>query len=157
MTVRLEYYITGLQVRYITDIEICRQTMLTSDIVCCIFTCRPHRMHEMRPIAIDDPGRLSVCLSRGFAVQTRLNGSTSFLWRGLLGTQGALCLTGVPIYPTDSMRLSPNYFGQLFTPTRHVLRSNIDRDLLNCFHSHAWQMHYRLQLAKQAVVPDLTN
>jgi len=43
---------------------------------------RPHRMHKVQTIAIDDPGRLSVCLSRGFAVQTRINGSRSCLvWR----------------------------------------------------------------------------
>jgi len=41
---------------------------------------RPHRTHEMRPIAIDDPGVChSLCLSRGWDVQKRLNGSRSYL------------------------------------------------------------------------------
>jgi len=34
-------------------------------------------LHELQTIAKDDSERLSVCLSRGFAVQTRLNGSRS--------------------------------------------------------------------------------
>jgi len=38
---------------------------------------RLRQMHERRTIAIDDPGRLSAGLSRGFAVQKRLNGSES--------------------------------------------------------------------------------
>jgi len=40
---------------------------------------RPNGMHDMQTIAVDDPARLLVCLSRGFAVQTRLNGSGSCL------------------------------------------------------------------------------
>jgi len=41
----------------------------------------------MRPIAIDDPGRLSGCMSRGFAVQTWINGLRSCLGWRLLETQ----------------------------------------------------------------------
>jgi len=44
---------------------------------------RSRQMQEMLTDAVDDPGRLSVCLlmaSRGFAVQTWLNGSRSCLW-----------------------------------------------------------------------------
>jgi len=67
---------------------------------------RPHRMHEMRTIAIDDPGRLSVCikvlslsvsLSLGFAVPTRLNGSRSCLGWRLLGTKDH-CIRRVSIF-----------------------------------------------------------
>jgi len=47
----------------------------------------PHRMHEMRIIAVDDPRRLSACLSRGLAAETRLNGSRSCLGRIVLGSK----------------------------------------------------------------------
>jgi len=82
-------------------------------------------MHDMGTIAIDDStGRLSICLSyrnrlsysyrRLNFVQTRLNGLKLGLeWR-LLGAQETLYYTGVPISPTNSMRLSRNYFGHLF-------------------------------------------
>jgi len=60
----------------------------------------------MQTIAISDPGGMSVCLSRGFIVQTLRNESRSYL-----GTQGTLYWMGVSVPSTDSMQLSPNYFG----------------------------------------------
>jgi len=53
----------------------------------------------------------SVCLSRGFAVQTQLNRS-KFCLKWDLGIQHIR----FPISPTDSMRPLPNYFGQLLLP-----------------------------------------
>jgi len=59
-------------------------------IPCFYRTIRPHREHEMRSIAIDEPGVcLFVChaVSHGFAVQKRLTGSRSSLGRRLLGSK----------------------------------------------------------------------
>jgi len=39
-------------------------------------------MLKIRTIAVDDSGRLSVCLSSGFAVQTRLNRYRGPAWGG---------------------------------------------------------------------------
>jgi len=63
------------------------------------------------------PVNLSVCPSRNFAVQTRLNVSRfCFEWR-LSGTKGKHCTRCGPNFPTDLMRpslwSSPNYFGHL--------------------------------------------
>jgi len=61
---------------------------------------------------------VSVCLLRGFVVQTRLNGLRSCLGQRLLETQRAK--DGVQISPTDSMQPSPNYLDYLCNMLRNV-------------------------------------
>jgi len=60
---------------------------------------RLHTIHVMRTVAFDDPGVCqAACLSRGLAVQRRLNGSTSGLVWTLLGTRESLYyIAGVTI------------------------------------------------------------
>jgi len=74
----------------------------------------------LRTIAIDvfvawASASLSVRLSRGFAVQTRLNGSRSGLDGDLetLGVKERNAGSRLPIFRTDSMQPLPNYFGHL--------------------------------------------
>jgi len=82
----------------------------------------PHRMHDMRTIAIDDPGRLSVCLSRGFTrfrcaktakrteirfvVKINACGPRNFVFDGGMDPQRR--------EEGDTIRPYPNYFGDLF-------------------------------------------
>jgi len=64
---------------------------------------RPHRMHEMRTMAIDDPWLLSVChsvclsLSRRFGVQTEPNDSKS-------------CLSEIDTWGPKEHRMEARYF-----------------------------------------------
>jgi len=66
----------------------------------------PHRMHQMRTIAIDDCWHLSVYLAN---TAERIEVP---LARRLLGTQ-EYCIRRRPDAPTDSMRPSSSYFGHL--------------------------------------------
>jgi len=52
------------------------------------------------------------CMSRGFAVRTRLNGSRSGLGRDSWGRKKH-CIRRRPDSPANSMRPSPNHFGHL--------------------------------------------
>jgi len=73
---------------------------------------RPHPVHELQTIAMDDGGHLSVCHedSCGFAVQNWLNYSRFCLGKRLLATHKI----GMPVSSTDSMGPSPYYFCHLF-------------------------------------------
>jgi len=71
-------------------------------------------MHEMRPIATDNPGHLSVCLFRGFMWPRCANIAERIdvlLGVETFGDPGNIVLNRS--FPMDSMQPSPNYFGHL--------------------------------------------
>jgi len=89
----------------------------------------------MPTIAIDDPGVcLSVSQSRGISVQTRLNRSTLCLSGDSWGPKE----TPDPIFATNSMRPSPNYFSHLliFRQLKHMEAMNSPISLRCCFLQH---------------------
>jgi len=60
----------------------------------------PHRMHELRSVAIDDPmAWASVCLSCGFTRLRCANTARSCLGWRVLWIKETLCYKGVPISP----------------------------------------------------------
>jgi len=64
---------------------------------------RPHRMHEMRTIATDDPVAWCVCLSVTRLRPAKAADQAPVLWRSWGGAQGTLYQTSIPICLTDSI------------------------------------------------------
>jgi len=80
-------------------------------------------MHEIRTIAIDDPAvSQSVSLSRGFICKNNRT-DRGRVWGGLLGHKEHCARWGQG--EGHSMRLSPNYFGQLFAAVSKAQTSAI--------------------------------
>jgi len=68
---------------------------------------RLHRMQIIRPII------LGVCQSAWLRCANTAERIEILLGRRLVGSQGTLYWTGVPVSPADSMRPWPNHFGYL--------------------------------------------
>jgi len=85
-------------------------------------------MHEMRTIAIDDPGRLSVSLPRGF-IQLRCANTAErievLLRVETLGDPRNIVLDRSRNFFTDSMRPLPNYFDNLFALILDCLKNEL--------------------------------